>query len=176
MKPDLISREALLKEIAEWRMPSHSNTLDRHLDEFEEAINAMRGVLPGMPVLSAIVAWLERNQQDVFSRGLWDVIVNASKESSDEGESTEFNLLMLARRLERDRARLKEALRSTGIGMMAETTNMIDGHSWVAKVDGSSAWCQWCGVHQLEIPDWMDNPQCHAFANVRTALASLEEK
>jgi len=30
--------------------------------------------------LTAIVKWLEINQQDVFSRGLWDAI-NKSKES-----------------------------------------------------------------------------------------------
>jgi hypothetical protein len=69
-----------------------------------------------------------------------------------------------------------DALRSTGIGQIAETDH-AGTHSWVRYAypdDGGSlrpiVWCQFCGTHQIEVANWKDNPPCPAMTNVRMAL------
>lgn len=69
----------------------------------------------------------------------------------------------------------KEALEQTGAWMMA-CTDADDGHSWVRHSKGLGPaledieWCQHCGVHKIEVPDWGDNPQCPAIAAIRKVL------
>jgi hypothetical protein len=64
--------------------------------------------------------------------------------------------------------RLRAALELTGAGMMALTTEIGDGHSWVRDAfAGVAVWCQWCGLHRSQVSDWKDNPQCPAIVAIR---------
>lgn len=65
---------------------------------------------------------------------------------------------------------LEEALEATSVGQLA-SMGIRDGHDWVRGDDPDIWWCQWCGVHRIEVADWIDNPQCSTFAAVRAALA-----
>ena len=63
------------------------------------------------------------------------------------------------------------ALRLTNVGQVA-LSNLSDGHDWVDHDDEHGiAWCQWCGVHRVEVPDWLEHPPCPAMVAVRAALA-----
>jgi hypothetical protein len=65
---------------------------------------------------------------------------------------------------------IMDALLQTGVASVV-TTDMIDGHDWVCSpLDTSILWCQWCGRHRVEVSDWIDHPQCPAFAKVRAVL------
>ncbi len=67
-------------------------------------------------------------------------------------------------------ADLLAALLETGLASLV-TTDMIDGHYWVCDpTDTSITWCQWCGRHRVEVPDWIDHPQCPAFAKVQNVI------
>lgn len=67
--------------------------------------------------------------------------------------------------------RMGEALQETGVGTIVGTDAPGD-HDWIE--DGGVSWCQWCGVHRVEVPDWTDRPQCPAFAKVRAALSAYD--
>jgi hypothetical protein len=69
---------------------------------------------------------------------------------------------------------LEEAIKQTGVGMMVNTA-LDDGHDWVTHADNPSldpviAWCQWCGVHRVEIAEWVNDPPCPAFVAIRIAM------
>ena len=62
-----------------------------------------------------------------------------------------------------------------GVAPLVLTTDFAekpsnDGHKWVrsmddvSRVDDLMYWCAWCGVHRVEVSDWMGNPECPAVA------------
>lgn len=66
-------------------------------------------------------------------------------------------------------------LEQTGIGVIA-WTSVGNEHSWVRRSPtGDKAldeveWCQWCGTHKVDVPNWKDNPPCKGLSAVRAFL------
>lgn len=71
------------------------------------------------------------------------------------------------KRLEAELAEARNKLDLTAMAMFCGT-DMPDGHRWVRDAHDETLtfihFCQWCGVHKVEVPDWLDNPQCPTMA------------
>ena len=43
----------------------------------------------------------------------------------------------------------------------------LGGHSWVCRPGFPEVvWCEHCGNHRVEVPDWEENPPCPALEAV----------
>lgn len=70
----------------------------------------------------------------------------------------------------REKMLLRAVIEQTAVFEIAGTFG-VSGHCWVRHADDDTAkdivWCQWCGVHRSELPDWKSDPPCEALAAMR---------